>query len=168
MGAVAFSLAMIVVATAVTVLVVSFTVSGWRDEGPVRPPSAARSAAPTPPRAGLRLVSRLLFVFRQRDSIALDCTLVEAQGGIPPAMAPPPGLPFTLRLRAPDTQWFANRVEELLTEWAADDRPLVLDLVESTGHIKATLTHGDSSVHLDLAGAAGFGAGLRRRPGRAG
>ena len=171
MGSLAVLLAVVVLASAATMVLVSFAVAGPRRlDAP-----AASGPEPMGPRQGqgngpavvgrtrLRLVSRLVFVFRQSDSIALDCTLVEAQGAIPDVLSPPVGLPFTLQLRAPDTSWFAARVEELLQEWSDADEPLVLDLdlVEATGHIKATLTSGESSVHLELAGAAGLGRDLR-------
>jgi hypothetical protein len=117
----------------------------------------------------LRLLSRALFASRSPDAITLDCTLVRAEHGggwrggldlppafLPPAFVPPAGLPFTLRLRAPEADWFAGRVEELLREWAEENRELVLELREDRGRVRTTIASGDSSVYLDLAEAAGF------------
>ena len=114
-----------------------------------------------PTRGHVRLMSRLLFARRSFDAITLDCTLVSVDGDLPPDVDPPEGLPFTLRVRCPDTTWFATRVEELLTEWADDNRQLVLELSADRGKVRTTIASGGSSVHLELAGAAGLGsAGL--------
>lgn len=113
--------------------------------------------------------SRALFATRSRDAITLDFTLVRAEEGLdlPPALWPPelpgaltnglpPGQPFTLQLRAPDAGWFAGRVEELLCEWAEDNRELMLELREDRGRVRTTIVSGDSSVHLELASADGL------------
>ena len=114
-----------------------------------------------PARGHVRLMSRLLFARRSFDAITLDCTLVSVEGSIPDDIVPPEGLPFTLRVRCPDTTWFATRVEELLSEWADDNRELVLELSPDRGRVRTTIASGGSSVHLELAGAAGLGsAGL--------
>jgi len=118
---------------------------------------------PTPPAADpfndrrprIRLLSRVLFTRRHRDAITIDCLLVAVeQAG--PGIAAPAGLPFTLQFRAPDTAWFADRVEQLLTEWAADDRELTLELREDHGKVRTVIASGPSAVHLELAGAAGL------------
>lgn len=115
-----------------------------------------------PTRGHVRLMSRLLFARRSFDAITLDCTLVSVDGDLPADIGTPPaGLPFTLRVRCPDTTWFATRVEELLTEWADDNRELVLELSPDRGRVRTTIASRGSSVHLELAGAAGLGsAGL--------
>ncbi|HVM07500.1 MAG TPA: hypothetical protein VM345_03470 [Acidimicrobiales bacterium] len=115
---------------------------------------------PQPERGRVRLMSRLLFARRTSDAITLDCTLVAVEGQLPPDVDPPQGLPFTLRLRCPDTTWFAGRVEELLTEWAEENRELMLELSPDRGKVRTTIASGGSSVHLELAGAAGLGSGL--------
>jgi hypothetical protein len=121
-----------------------------------------RSFTPPPRRrpGAVRLFSRLLFTRRSTDAITLDCTLVAVDGELPAGVEPPEGLPFTLRLRCPDTTWFASRVEELLTEWADDNRELLLELAPENGKVRTTITSGGSSVHLELAGAAGLGSNL--------
>jgi hypothetical protein len=108
----------------------------------------------------LRLFSRLLFARRSTDAITLDCTLVAVDGELPPGVEPPAGLPFTLRLRCPDTTWLASRVEELLIEWADESRELVLELAPENGKVRTTIMSDGSSVHLELAGAAGLGSDL--------
>ncbi|HEX7166715.1 MAG TPA: hypothetical protein VF230_07020 [Acidimicrobiales bacterium] len=122
------------------------------------PPSPSSPPLPAPDR--VRLASRLLFARRSADAITLDCTLVRVDGRLPANVDPPVGLPFTLRVRCPDTGWFAGRVEELLTEWADDNRELVLELSPDRGKVRTTIASGTSSVHLELAGAAGLGSGL--------
>lgn len=118
---------------------------------------------PTPPaddpsddrRPRIRLLSRVLFTRRHRDAITIDCLLVSVeQAG--PGIGAPAGLPFTLQFRAPDTAWFADRVEQLLTEWAEDDRELTLELREDHGKVRTVIASGRSAVHLELAGAAGL------------
>ena len=114
-----------------------------------------------PHRAGqVRLRSRLLFARRTLDAITLDCTLAGVDGPLPADVDPPVGLPFTIRVRCPDTTWFATRVEDLLREWATENRELVLELVPEKGKVRTTIASGGSSVHLELAGAAGLGSGL--------
>ena len=122
----------------------------------------ARRPLPAPPaRPGrVRLSSRLLFARRSADAITLDCTLLRVDGPLPPNVDPPVGLPFTLQVRCPDTGWFAGRVEDLLVEWAAQNRELVLELSPDRGKVRTTIASGTSSVHLELAGAAGLGTGL--------
>lgn len=122
------------------------------------PPSAPTVSRPAPGR--VRLASRLHFARRTADAITLDCTLLRIDGRLPANLDPPVGLPFTLRVRCPDTGWFAGRVEELLMEWADDNRELVLELSPDRGKVRTTIASGTSSVHLELAGAAGLGSGL--------
>lgn len=136
---------------------------------PPRPTQPGRFASPPRPPVlhdeprhakRVRLMSRLLFARRSFDAITLDCTLVSVEGDLPPDVDPPEGLPFTLRVRCPDTTWFATRVEELLSEWAEDNRELLLELSSDHGKVRTTIASGGSSVHLELAGAAGLGSGL--------
>ena len=115
------------------------------------------------------MLSRALFASRSQDAITLDFTLVRAEEGLDlaPALWPPglpcvlpnglpSGQPFTLQLRAPDAGWFAGRVEELLCEWAEDNRELVLELREDHGRVRTTIASGDSSVYLELASTDGL------------
>ena len=109
-------------------------------------------------RPRIRLLSRVLFTRRNRDAITIDCLLVSVeQAG--PGVGAPSGLPFTLQFRAPDTAWFADRVEQLLTEWADDDRELTVELREDHGKVRTVIASGPSAVHLELAGAAGLSLG---------
>jgi hypothetical protein len=101
------------------------------------------------------LLSRLLFTRRQPDSIVIDCLLVSVEQAAPGVTAPE-GLPFTLQLRAPDTGWFAERVEHLLEEWAEESRELVLELREDHGKVRTRIASGEASVQLELSGAAGL------------
>ena len=114
--------------------------------------------APEPPedrRPRIRLLSQVLFTRRHRDAITLDCLLVSVeQAG--PGVGAPSGLPFTLQLRAPDTTWFADRVEQLLTEWAEESRELTMELREDKGKVRTVIASGPSAVHLELSGAAGL------------
>ena len=106
-------------------------------------------------RPRIRLLSRVLFTRRHRDAITIDCLLVSVeQAGA--GVGAPPGLPFTLQFRTPDTAWFADRVEQLLTEWAEEDRELTLELREDHGKVRTVIASGPSAVHLELAGAAGL------------
>jgi hypothetical protein len=106
-------------------------------------------------RPRIRLLSQVLFTRRQRDAITIDCLLVSVeQAG--PGVGAPAGLPFTLQFRTPDTAWFADRVEQLLTEWADDNRELTLELREDHGKVRTMIASGPSTVHLELAGAAGL------------
>jgi hypothetical protein len=103
----------------------------------------------------IRLLSRLLFARSQDDAITIDCLLLSVdQAG--PGVSAPAGLPFTLRLRTPETAWFAGRVEHLLSEWADESRELVVELREDHGKVRTMLSSGESAVHLELAGAAGL------------
>lgn len=109
-------------------------------------------------RPRIRLLSRVLFTRRNHDAITIDCLLVSVeQAG--PGVGAPAGLPFTLQFRAPDTAWFADRVEQLLTEWAEDDRELTVELREDHGKVRTVIASGASAVHLELAGAAGLSLG---------
>lgn len=92
----------------------------------------------------LRLWSRALFASSTRGAITLDCMLVQT------------GEPFTLLLRPPDSGWFAGRVEELLREWAEENRELALELREEHGRVRTTIASGGSSVYLELARAEGL------------
>ena len=106
-------------------------------------------------RPRIRLLSRVLFTRRNRDAITIDCLLLSVeQAG--PGVGAPAGLPFTLQFRTPDTAWFADRVEQLLSEWAAEDRELTLELREDHGKVRTLIASGTSAVHLELAGAAGL------------
>ena len=108
----------------------------------------------------IRLASRLLFARRSFDAITLDCILVRVDSELPAHVKPPEGLPFTLRLRCPDTSWFATRVEELLNEWADQGRELEFELTSENGKVRTTIASDGSSVHLELASAAGLGSDL--------
>ena len=147
MGAVTFPLAIVgfTVATTLGLLLLAAAIPGNRpaslfdDDG----------------RPRIRLLSRLLFTRTHDDAFTIDCLLVavEAAG---PGVTAPEGLPFTLQLRAPDTAWFASRVEELLEQWADETRELTVELREDHGKVRTTLTNGTSSVHLELSAAAGL------------
>ena len=106
-------------------------------------------------RPRVRLLSRLLFTRTHDDAITIDCLLmaVEKAG---PGVSAPEGLPFTLQLRTPDTVWFADRVEQLLEQWADESRELTVELREDHGKVRTMLTSGSSAVHLELSGAAGL------------
>lgn len=103
----------------------------------------------------IRLLSRVLFSHRRSDAISIDFLLVAVEQAGPEVTAPA-GLPFTLQLRAPETGWFADRVEQLLDEWAQDSRELLLELREDRGKVRTMIASGTSSVHLELTGAAGL------------
>jgi len=103
----------------------------------------------------IRLLSRVLFTRRFTDAITIDCLLVAVEQAGPDLDAPE-GLPFTLQLKAPETGWFADRVEQLLEEWAGDSRELLLELREDHGRVRTMIVSGSSSVHLELTGAAGL------------
>jgi hypothetical protein len=110
---------------------------------------------------GIRLVTRVLFSRRAHDALTLDCTLIRVERGLPPDLDPPEGLPFTLRVRCPDTSWFAGRVEALLGEWAKENREVVVELTPENDKIRTMIASGESSVHLELSGAAGLDARTR-------
>ena len=135
------------VVTTVVLLLLALTV-------PDAPPPPA-TEVPDDRRPRIRLLSRVLFTRRNRDAITIDCLLVSVeQAG--PGIGAPSGLPFTLQFRTPDTAWFADRVEQLLTEWADDDRELTVELREDHGKVRTVIASGPSAVHLELAGAAGL------------
>jgi hypothetical protein len=120
---------------------------GAADDGP---PATADDGRPR-----IRLLSRLLFSRRQPESIVIDCLLLSVeQAG--PGVTAPAGLPFTLQLRTPDTGWFADRVDDLLSTWADESRELVLELREDHGTVRTRIASGDASVQLELSGAAGL------------
>jgi hypothetical protein len=155
MGAIAVSVTLVVMALIATIVLIVAAVAA-PDEAPL-PLKTTAAAAVTdddPARSRLRLRSRVLFARRSFDAITLDCTLVRAEGAFPKQFEPPAGLPFTLRLRVPDTNWFAIRVEELLTQWAEDSRELVVELREEKGKVRTVIASGDSSVHLELVGSS--------------
>ncbi len=112
------------------------------------------AAAASARRPSVQLLSRLLFARRQPGAITLDCLLVAVEKAAPGVVAPP-GLPFTLQMRAPEAS-LAQRVDELLSEWAADSRELLFELRQEEGWVRTTIASGDSSVQLELAGAAGL------------
>lgn len=103
----------------------------------------------------IRLLSRVLFTRRFTDAITIDCLLVAVEQAGPDLDAPE-GLPFTLQLKTPETGWFADRVEQLLEEWAGDSRELLLELREDHGRVRTMIVSGSSSVHLELTGSAGL------------
>ena len=147
MGAVTFPLAVVgfTVATTLGLLLLAIAAPGHRpaslfdDDG----------------RPRIRLLSRLLFTRTNEDAFTIDCLLLSVEKAGPGVTAPE-GLPFTLQLRAPDTAWFADRVEELLEQWADETRELTVELREDHGKVRTMLSSGSSSVHLELAGAAGL------------
>jgi hypothetical protein len=118
-------------------------------------PSTTRPGAGGDGRPRIRLLSQVLFTRRQRDAITIDCLLVAVEHA-GPGVGAPSGLPFTLQFHAPDTTWFADRVEQLLTEWSDDNRELVVELSEDHGKVRTMISSGPSAVHLELAGAAGL------------
>jgi len=150
-----FSLAIVgfTVLTTILLLVLAFAV-------PDKPTAPPAPAAPTAPPADdrqprIRLLSQVLFTRRNRDAITIDCLLVSVeQAG--PGVGAPSGLPFTLQFVAPDTTWFADRVEQLLTEWSDDNLELTMELREDHGKVRTVNANGPSAVHLELAGAAGL------------
>ncbi len=111
------------------------------------------AAAAAARRPSIRLLSRLLFARHQPGAITLDCLLVSVEG--PASGVAPAGLPFTLQLHAPEAA-IARQVDELLDEWTADSRELMLELSEDRGRVRTTIASGKSSVQLELSGAAGL------------
>jgi hypothetical protein len=166
MGAIAVSVTFLVMALTATVVLLVALLSPDNPDGPS--PLVERTGVigidggvggdggdgDRSARQRLRLLSRALFARRSFDAITLDCTLVRAEGAIPKQFEPPSGLPFTLRLRVPDTSWFASRVEELLIQWAEDSREIVVELREDKGKVRTSIASGDSSVHLELVGSS--------------
>jgi hypothetical protein len=166
MAIVAVSVALVALglATTVALLLIAAT-AGPTVPDPPPPLHPLHPLHPSPRRPApgvggrLRLSSRALFASRSVDAITLDCTLMRAEDD---ADEPPVGLPFTLQLRPPQAGWFASRVEELLAEWAADNRELLLELREDHGRVRTMIASGESSVYLELTSAAGLAApGLR-------
>jgi hypothetical protein len=146
MGA-TFPLAVVVftIATTVVLLLLSIAAPGSR-------PAALYDDDGRP---RIRLLSRLLFTRTHDDAFTIDCLLLSVeQAG--PGISAPEGLPFTLQLRAPDTAWFADRVEQLLELWADESRELTVELREDHGKVRTVLASGQSAVHLELSGAAGL------------
>lgn len=148
--AVALSILLLIAAVTATGALIFLALVPPRPALPT-PPAAPHETAP--PRGQVRLLSRLLFAHRSFDAITLDCTLVAIDGDVPADIDPPEGLPFTVRVRCPDTTWFATRVEELLGEWADENRELLVELSPDRGRVRTTIASGGSSVHLELAGA---------------
>jgi len=123
-----------VIATTVVLLLVSLA-------APAAPKTPALYDDDGYPR--IRLLSRVLFTRRQTDAITIDCLLVAVEQAGPDLDAPE-GLPFTLQLKAPETGWFADRVEQLLEEWASDSRELLLELREDHGRVRTMIASGPS------------------------
>lgn len=143
----------VVVFTVVTTIVLLVLAMAVPDRETHR--SAARPGTGDDGRPRIRLLSQVLFTRRQRDAITIDCLLVSVEHA-GPGVGAPAGLPFTLQFHAPDTTWFADRVEQLLTEWSDDNRELVMELREDHGKVRTMISSGPSAVHLELAGAAGL------------
>jgi hypothetical protein len=118
-------------------------------------PGAPDPIPRTEDRRRVRLLSRVLFLRRQTEAITLDCLLVAVEDAAPGVDAPE-GLPFTLQLLTPDTQWFADRINEVLTTWADECREMHVELREEHGKILTRLESGASTINLELAGAAGL------------
>ena len=146
MGAV-FPLAVVGFTVATTVLLLLLAITA--------PSARATALFDDDGRPRIRLLSRLLFTRTHEDAITIDCLLLSVeQAG--PGIAAPEGLPFTLQLRPPETAWFADRVEQLLEQWAAETRELTVELREDHGKVRTMISSGQSSVHLELSGAAGL------------
>lgn len=145
------TLPLVVVAFTIVTTVVLLLLALATPDVPVPPPAGDHDDH----RPRIRLLSRVLFTRRNLDAITLDCLLVSVeQAG--PGVGAPAGLPFTLQFRTPDTAWFAEWVEQLLTQWADDDRELTFELREDHGKVRTVIASGPSAVHLELAGAAGL------------
>ncbi len=148
-----FLLTLVVFAVVTTIVALALALAG---PAPIPPPVAPEALDDRRP--GVRLLSQLLFTRRQPDGITIDCLLVAVQDA-GPGVGAPAGLPFTLQFHTPDTAWFADRVEHLLTEWAEDSRELTVELREDHGKVRTVIASGPSSVHLELSGAAGLSLG---------
>ena len=130
--------------------------------GPTGPPQVAATPQPIPQREStrrtrLRLRCRVLFVQPHARSMTLDCVLDEASDGA----SFEAGVPFRIAVAPPDTVWFSDRVEELLAQWAAENRVLDLTVLEHAGeggkpHAEVSLSSGDSLLQLELRAAAGI------------
>lgn len=142
----------VVVFTVVTTVVLLVLAMAVPDRDTQR---SARETFDDDRRPRIRLLSQVLFTRRQHDVITIDCLLVSVEHA-GPGVGAPAGLPFTLQFHPPDTTWFADRVEHLLTEWSEDNRELVLELREDHGKVRTMISSGPSAVHLELAGAAGL------------
>lgn len=142
----------VVVFTVVTTLVLLVIAMAVPDRETQR---SARETFDDDRRPRIRLLSQVLFTRRQRDAITIDCLLVSVEHA-GPGIGAPSGMPFTLQFHAPDTTWFADRVEQLLTEWSDENRELILELREDHGKVRTMISSGPSAVHLELAGAAGL------------
>jgi hypothetical protein len=149
-----FSIVAFTVVTTVLLLVLAMAVPD-RGHERSRTDGDDADAAAEARRPRIRLLSQVLFTRRQRDAITIDCLLVSVESA-GPGVAAPAGLPFTLQFRTPETAWFADRVEQLLTEWSEESRELTLELSEDHGKVRTMIASGPSAVHLELAGAAGL------------
>lgn len=122
-------------------------------------PRAPKPAPPPVARPTVRLRFRVLFTRRQRQAITLDCLMVAVERGAPEA-AIPAGMPFTLQVWVPQTPAYAARAELLLNRWADQDQELLLELLKEQGRVTTTITSDQSSLELELAGAAGLSLGV--------
>lgn len=109
-------------------------------------------------RTKLRVRCRVLFVHPHARSMTLDCVIDEpASEGEVTA-----GLPFSIAVAPPATSWFSDRVEELLAQWAAENRVVDLTVLElPTGSApgvrpEVAIVSGESRLQLELRAAAGI------------
>ena len=66
------------------------------------------------------------------------------------------GVPFTIALRLPGTDWLATRVEKTFTEWSEGGDLVTIDLTEHKGQPRATVASRGWAIRLDLAGTSGL------------
>jgi hypothetical protein len=98
----------------------------------------------------LRAEARVLFSSATESSLTLDCALIAVE---PTVDAVPVGLPFTIRLRAPQAGWFEDMTAALLSGWAVDGR--IID-VEFLARRRAALDDGATKLWLDVDAVSGL------------
>lgn len=78
------------------------------------------------------------------------------------------GVPARVSARCTVTWWAAERFTKMVESWAADPRRTTVRIVERAGGLRAVVTHGRSSITLDVVDPVGLlvqlGAPVASRP----
>ena len=156
-GVLALSSALVLAAFGAAMAVAAPRPGRRRIETPEFAPADEPAPAPTR-RAKLNLRARVLFVHPHARSMTLDCVIDEpaTEGTVAT------GLPFSIAVAPPATSWFSDRVEELLGQWAAENRVIDLTVLEQPvgsapgARPEVAIVSGDSRLQLELRAAAGI------------
>jgi streptogramin lyase len=112
-----------------------------------------RAAGSAPLAAPTRIVGRILFVSREDTDLVLDCV---AASGHPARSQVAPGIPFSVRVSAFGSTWFADSMQGFLERLARENRIAAFELATGPDGDRLDVSSEATRMRFDFRSGAGL------------